>query len=74
MKTLEQDQEERIKQYTAATESLYSEFATRDGQAVRLYESQYRDPLRTHFAIDADRIINCNFLNRGAEKTQVFSF
>lgn len=74
MKTLEQDQEERIKQYTAETESLYSEFATRDGQAVRLYESQYRDPLRTQFAIDADRIINCKFFNRGADKTQVFSF
>lgn len=74
MKTLEQEQIERIKEYTAATERLYSEYAARDGQAVRLYESTYCDPLRTQFAMDSDRIINCKFFNRGADKTQVFSF
>lgn len=74
MKTLDEAQIERLREYTAATESLYSEYAARDGQAVRLYESTYSDPLRTQFAMDADRIINCKFFNRGSDKTQVFSF
>ena len=58
----------------ARTEALYSEYATKDGDAVRMHGDTPLDPLRSQFGRDADRIINCKFFNRGADKTQVFSF
>lgn len=59
------------------TENMYSPYAVRDKDAVRLFESKRYsafDPLRSQYAIDTDRIINCKQFNHGSDKTQVFSF
>lgn len=59
------------------TENGYSPYAVHNRDVVRLYEGAGKytdDPLRTQFAIDTDRIINCRFYNHGSDKTQVFSF
>lgn len=74
MNNLTEEQIARLREYTASIESLYSEYATRDGEAIRLHRSNKSDPLRTQFGTDIDRIINSKFFNRGADKTQVFSF
>lgn len=75
MKKPTDEQLEEIGRRTAATEELYSPYATRDRDAVRLYDGKtHADCLRPNFVIDADRIINCKFFNRCGDKTQVFSF
>lgn len=74
MKRLSQEQIDELNGYTTERERLYSDHAARDCDAVRLYDSTFSDPLRTQYATDSDRIINCKFFNRGADKTQVFSF
>ncbi len=75
MKKPTDEQKAEIQRYAAATEGAYSPYATKDCDAVRLYDGKTRaDCLRPNFVIDADRIINCKFFNRCGDKTQVFSF
>ncbi len=74
MEKLTDKQIEQLQKYSRETEALYSEYATKDGDAVRMHGDTPLDPLRSQFGRDADRIINCKFFNRGADKTQVFSF
>lgn len=74
MKKLTDEQKHKITEYNAQAESLLSPYATRESAAVRLFGDVPYDPVRSQFAIDADRIINCKFFNRGSDKTQVFSF
>lgn len=77
MREFTDEQIEELKKITVSTENLYSEFAARDVDAVRLHKSTRRTELefiRSQYAIDADSIINCRFYNRGSDKTQVFSF
>jgi dGTPase len=58
----------------AEYESLLSDNATKDCQAIRKNETSYFDPVRNNYAIDIDRIIHSAFYNRNSDKTQVFSF
>ncbi len=77
MREFTDEQIEELKKITVSTEDLYSEYAARDADAVRLHKSTRRTELefiRSQYAIDADSIINCRFYNRGSDKTQVFSF
>ncbi|MDE7158223.1 MAG: HD domain-containing protein, partial [Clostridiales bacterium] len=67
-------QKAEINMYSQATEALYSEFAARDSDAVRILDRPTNDVLRSQYATDVDRILNCKFYNRGSDKTQVFSF
>lgn len=63
-----------ITEYEKNAENLLSPYATKNNEARRIYGAVSSDPLRSQFVIDADRIINCKFFNRGSDKTQVFSF
>lgn len=77
MKELTQDQISELNKRNEADETALSPFAARDRDAVRLFESKRYaepDPLRSQYAMDADRIINCKQFNHGGDKTQVFSF
>ena len=74
MKVLSDEQKAEIAKYAQATEELYSEYATRDCDAVRILDRPINDVLRSQYATDVDRILNCKFYNRGSDKTQVFSF
>lgn len=74
MKSLSDAQKAEINKYSQATENLYSEYTTRDCDAVRILDRPNNDPLRSQYATDVDRILNCKFYNRGSDKTQVFSF
>ncbi|MCH5166142.1 MAG: HD domain-containing protein [Clostridiales bacterium] len=74
MKTLTPDQEAEIENRVKHEQSTLSPYATRDNQAVRFFGKVPHDVLRSQFATDADRIINCKFFNRCGDKTQVFSF
>lgn len=74
MEKLSDEQKAEIKEFGLRAEGLCSEYAARSTDAVRLFESSFVDPVRTPYAVDVDRIINCKFFNRGADKTQVFSF
>lgn len=75
MKALTDKQIAELRAATEYTESAYSPYAVRNADAVRLHKSKLPpDPLRTEFAVDTDRIINCRFYNHGGDKTQVFSF
>ncbi len=74
MKQLTDKQINAITKNNARAEELLSPYATREAAAVRLFGETPHDPVRSQFAIDADRIINCKFFNRGGDKTQVFSF
>ena len=74
MKKLTEKQKREIAEHNEKAESLLSPYATKDAAAVRLFGEEPYDPIRSQFAIDADRIINCKFFNRGSDKTQVFSF
>lgn len=74
METLTQEQTDELNDRIARSEALYSEFAAKDADAVRMHGNNAYDPLRSQFGRDADRIINCKFFNRGSDKTQVFSF
>lgn len=51
-------------------------FATRDSDALRrdLERHDTATALRSNFIRDIDKILNCPFYNRYADKTQVFSF
>lgn len=51
-----------------------SKYATRNSEAVRLFEKQRYDIIRPPYSYDVDSIINNPFYNRYADKTQVFSF
>ena len=51
-------------------------YAFSDGDAVRRKTDTHdvADALRSNFIRDVDKILNCPFYNRYADKTQVFSF
>ncbi len=75
MKKLSETQIRELRSTFDSAESAYSRYATRNASAIRMHDSkQQPDPLRSNFAIDTDRIINCRFYNHGSDKTQVFSF
>ncbi len=74
MKNLDAEQKARIERHFADCEALYSPYAAKDAQAVRIHRNYPADALRSQFCTDGDRIINCKFFNRGNDKTQVFSF
>ncbi len=52
-----------------------SEFAFRDENAVRRKDlpNDYPNIIRSNFIKDADKILNCPYFNRYADKTQVFA-
>lgn len=74
MRDLDEGQIEELSRQLEKTEALYSEYAVKDCEAVRLNGEIAAHPLRSQFGMDADKIINCKFFNRGLDKTQVFSF
>lgn len=55
-----------------AQQDMLSDFACKDKQAVRRRQEKFH-VARPNFAKDADRILNCRYYNRYADKTQVFS-
>jgi len=56
-------------------EQALSPYACKNEDAVREFKSKHEeDVIRTQYSIDTDRILHNPLYNRGADKTQVFSF
>lgn len=73
---LSKEQSEILKENFNRRESLLSEYASLDGDAIRRATSQKENSLyyRSNYIIDIERILNNPLYNRYADKTQVFSF
>lgn len=73
---LSKEQSEILKENFNRRESLLSEYASLDGDAIRRASSQKENSLyyRSNYIIDIERILNNPLYNRYADKTQVFSF
>lgn len=73
---LSKEQCEILKENFNRRESLLSEYASLDGDAIRRATSQNENSLyyRSNYIIDIERILNNPLYNRYADKTQVFSF
>lgn len=74
MNKLTKEQADEIAARASARDAALSSYAATDAQARRMKIGSRKDVLRSQYAIDADRIINCKFFNRCGDKTQVFSF
>ncbi|HEY8443259.1 MAG TPA: HD domain-containing protein [Clostridia bacterium] len=73
---MRQDYDEKtniLKSIAEHRNSLYSNYAVKDGDAVRRRPSGDASVYRTPFITDTDRIIHNLFYNRYVDKTQVFS-
>ncbi len=63
---------EKLYQDLKEAQEMLSPFATRNKEALRTKHETFV-VARPNFFMDGDRIINCRFYNRYADKTQVFS-
>ena len=61
-----------IQEIMLKREQLYSKYATKDKEAIRL--KNYTPDIRPNFFRDIDRIIHTESYTRYMDKTQVFSF
>lgn len=75
MNVYTQEQLQALRRVKEETEAGLSPYAARDADAERAHRSRHDDdPVRSRYAVDADKIIHSPFFNRGSDKTQVFSF
>jgi dGTPase len=72
--TYNADEQNYLRSLKKDYEDMLSPHAATDSVAKRRIASKHDNLTRSEYAIDIDRIIHSAFYNRGADKTQVFSF
>jgi len=72
---LSKEQQNELRLFSDEKDKRLLKFATKNSQAIRKFSHKNKDTiLRNDFIIDVDKILNNQFYNRYADKTQVFSF